>query len=219
MKIIGLKMKAISPLQYYYIPANGGMRTSPFIGDIALKYAFLRQLGEFIIPDPKKTKPTYEELNNFDFWITVAIPEVMAFGNGKDAKYMKNMIRNTMQGIDYNGSNEYPTFKTGSSMYKNFFFVQLLAPGNEFYSYLIYNENRYNDFKIPEAIRVGNNRTGILKIEKCNKDFRAALNMYTLNNIMKKKVYNDNRDFHFHIIVQYYISGFYNKDEVVRIYG
>ena len=45
LKAVPVEIETISPVNYYYIPAAGGMRSSDFIGDIALKYATLHQLG------------------------------------------------------------------------------------------------------------------------------------------------------------------------------
>ena len=156
-----LRLEAISPIQYYYSAADKGMRTSSFIGDIALKYSYLHQIGELSYNEHDQFKPKYDELNDYNFWFTVGINEMLSRGEVNSVSYMKNMLRNTMQGIDYNGTNVEPTFKTGSLMYKNFFFVQLLKPGNVFYTYLFSNEK----LRIPEVLRVGNNKTGILKVE------------------------------------------------------
>lgn len=218
MQILPLKMTAISPIQYFYTAAAGGMRSSNFIGDIALKYAFLRQMGLFKLPEPGKNKPTYRELLDYPFWLTVAIPAKMAYGFGENAVYMKNMIRNTMQGADYNGSNVHPSFKTGQLMYKNFFFVQPLKPGNVFYSYLVYDEKCFNPYSVPELLRVGNNKTGILKIDKCDKDFKAVVNLYTIQNILGKQLKINKNEYVAHLILQYFLVGYYSREEVIGVY-
>lgn len=217
MKCTGLKMTSISPIQYFYTAAAGGMRSSNFIGDIALKYAFIRQSGLFNLPELDKFKPTYTELNNFKFWLTPAISSKMALGHGSDTVFLKNMVRNTMQGIDYNGSNMHPSFKSGQLMYKNFFFTQSIKPGNVFYSYLLMDEG-VTDFKIPEAVRVGNNRTGLLKIEKTKEDFLAVVNLYTITKILGKKLLLYKNEYSSHLILQYYLKGYYNKSEVIEVY-
>jgi len=218
MKILPLKMTAISPIQYFYIAAAGGMRSSNFIGDIALKYAFLRQMGLFKLPEPGKSKPTYEELMDYPFWLTVGISAKMAYGAGDNTIYMKNMIRNTMQGADYNGSNVHPLFKTGQLMYKNFFFVQPLKPGNTFYSYLLYDERYFNSFKLPEIVRVGNNKSGILKVDKCNTDFRAVINLYTIQNILGKILKMNKNEYVSHLVLQYFLMGYYSRSEILDAY-
>ncbi len=217
MQCIPIKMTVISPIQYFFTAANSGMRTSDFIGDIALKYAFLRQLGLFKFPELNKIKPTYKELNDFPFWLTVGISPKMAFGSGNETVFMKNMIRNTMQGADYNGSNVDPTFKTGGLMYKNFFFVQPIKPENVFYSYLVYDQNKYEDFDLPSVVRIGNNRTGMLKIEKTNIDIRAVINLYTMQNIIGKDI-EKKTDYVSNLLLQYYLMGYYNKEEVAKAY-
>ncbi|MGE9811250.1 type I-D CRISPR-associated protein Cas5/Csc1 [Ferroplasma acidiphilum] len=218
MKILPLKMTALSPIQYFYSAAAGGMRSSNFIGDIALKYAFLRQMGLFQLPEPGKSKPTYEELLDYPFWLTVGIPAKMAFGVGDNAVYMKNMIRNTMQGADYNGSNVDPSFKTGQLMYKNFFFVQPLKPGNIFYSYLVYDEKYFDSSNLPELIRVGNNKTGILKVEKCDKIFMGVINVYTIQNILGTKLKINKNEYVSHLILQYFLKGYYSMKEILDVY-
>lgn len=219
MRILPIKMTAISPIQYFYTAAAGGMRSSNFIGDIALKYGFLRQMGLFSLPDPGKSQPTYDEINDYPFWITVGIPRSMAFGKGEESIYMKNMIRNTMQGADYNGSNVHPLFKTGQLMYKNFFFVQPLKPGNIFYSYLVYDEKYFGTFKLPEMVRVGNNKTGIIKIDRTNDEFRSVINLYTFQNIMGKSLSIHKNEYSSHLVLQYFLMGYYSSKEVLEIYG
>ena len=218
MKIIPLKFSTISPIQYFYSAAAGGMRTSDFLGDIALKYSFLRQMGLQELPEPGKSRPTYEELNNYSFWLTVGISEYGALGSGEKTNFMKNMIRNTMQGIDYNGSNVHPSFKSGQLMYKNFFFVQPLKPGNVFYSYLIFDENKFSLKDMPKCIRVGNNKTGILRVDRYLGDIRAVVNVYTVKNIMGKKLEKRKNDFTLNLLLQYNLDGFYSKEEVLGLY-
>ncbi len=221
MKCIGLKMITLSPVQYFFTPAFGGMRSSDFIGDIALKYAFIRQLWPYELPGLTKSQPTYRDdlkKKDYDFWLTPAISPFLAFGRGNETLFMKTMVRNTMQGIDYNGTNSDPTFKTGSLMYKNFFFTQPIRPGNTFYSYLIIGDT-YNDFEIPQAVRVGNNKTGILKVEKTNENFRSVINLYTIMNIMGKSKPVIKNEYSSHLILQYNLKGYYNKDELLDIYG
>ena len=216
MEIIPIKIENISPVNYYYIAASGGMRSSTFIGDIALKYSTLKQMGELDYPSPTKFKPTYEELNDFDFWFTVGISEKLAKGEGKTTQFMKNMTRNTMHGIDYNGTNKYPNAREGSTMYKNFYFQQPLLPGNVFYSYLISKENM--DF--PKVLRVGTGKTGVLKLSKmsASENIQAVLNRYSIENIMGKKITHDGITFSEHLVLQYFLIGMYSMSKVGEIY-
>ncbi|MGP6206919.1 type I-D CRISPR-associated protein Cas5/Csc1 [Cuniculiplasma sp. SKW3] len=216
MEITPLKIETISPVNYYYIAAAGGMRSSSFIGDLALKYAALKQFGLLEYPLPDKFKPTYEELNDFDFWFTVAVNEKIAFEQGSDTLFMKNMIRNTMHGIDYNGTNQYPNAKEGSTMYKNFYFQQPIRPGNLFYCYLI-SKNR---MEIPEAMRVGNGKTGIIKVSKLqSKNFGAVLNLYTIKKIMGLNISREDFPFTENLLLQYYLAGLFSVNEVEEIYA
>lgn len=216
-EVIPLKLEAIAPIQYYYTAADKGMRTSSFIGDIALKYSLLHQLGELTYNEPDKFKPDYGELNRYKFWFTVGVSE-RALGIGTSSSvYMKNMLRNTMQGIDYNGTNFDPSFKTGALMYKNFFFVQMLRPGNIFYT-TIFSEGR---IELPRVLRVGNNKTGILKIEKDQTGFqrKCVINLYTVSNIMKRKLPEMDYEYREQMILQYALVGYLKPEEVAKIYG
>lgn len=216
LKTVPVEIETISPVNYYYIPAAGGMRSSDFIGDMALKYATLHQLGFLEYFKPTKFQPTYDELLNFPFWYTVAINEKMAFGAGKDTLYMKNMIRNTMQAIDYNGTNSYPGFHEGSKMYKNFYFQQPIKPGNLFYSYLLTSEDAPS---LPMTLRVGNNKTGLIKLkEYTGREFMAVINAYTIQNILGKKIPEMNYDYSHHSILQYFLLGMLRKEDIVKIY-
>lgn len=215
MEITALKMESISPINYYYIAAAGGMRTSSFIGDIALKYAALKQMGKLEYPSPSKFKPTYEELNQFDFWFTVGVNEKTSFGSGQGTTYMKNMTRNTMHGIDYNGTNKYPNAREGSNMYKNFYFQQPISPGNIFYSFMISK----NKIEIPATLRVGTGKTGILKLSTINpNDMRAVLNRYTIENIMGKHLPLDNSSFMESLVLQYFLVGMYSANQIRDLY-
>ena len=216
LQVKPLRIETISPVNYYYVPAAGGMRTSNFIGDIAMKYATLHQLGKLDYFHPTKFQPTYEELGKFPFWFTVAINEKMAFEEGKDTIYMKNMIRNTMQGIEYNGTSAFPGFKEGSKMYKNFYFQQPIKPGNVFYAYLI---TLGDDFQVPRVLRVGNNKTGMLKLQEYHgHEFRAVVNAYTIQNVMGKSIPKMDYIYTNHTVLQYFLLGMLKKEELYRIY-
>ena len=217
LQVTPLRIETISPVNYYYIPAAGGMRASNFIGDIALKYATLHQMGEINYSSPTKFQPTYEELAEFPFWFTVAISEKMAFGEGNDTIYMKNMIRNTMQGIDYNGTNSYPGFREGSKMYKNFYFQQPIKPGNIFYAYLI---TTGDSFEMPRVLRVGNNKTGILTLQKYHeREFKAVINAYTIQNVMGKSIPKLDYDYMNHTVLQYFLLGMLKKEDLFGVYA
>ena len=217
LEITLLKIENISPVNYYYIASSGGMRSSSFIGDIALKYATLKQMGELDYPSPTKFKPTYEELNNFDFWYTVAVNEKTAMSEGNGTIFMKNLTRNTMHGIDYNGTNKYPNAREGSTMYKNFYFQQPILPGNIFYTYLITKVK----MEIPPALRVGNGKTGLLKLVKITHSdkVKAVLNRYSIENIMGKKVSSEGLNYTEHMLLQYFLIGMFTKEQLGELYG
>lgn len=217
LEITLLKIENISPVNYYYIASSGGMRSSSFIGDIALKYATLKQMGELNYPSPSKFKPTYEELNNFNFWYSVAINEKIAKGEGNGTYFMKNLTRNTMHGIDYNGTNKFPNAREGSTMYKNFYFQQPILPGNVFYSYLISKSK----IEVPKALRVGNGKTGLLRLEKMENTngIKAVLNRYTIENIMGRNISPEGLSYIEHILLQYFLIGMFSKEQIGELYG
>lgn len=217
LRTIPLRIETISPIHYYFVPAAGGMRTSSFIGDIALKYATLHQQGELDYSSPSKFEPTYSDLLEFPFWFTVAVNERVAFGSGADTLYMKNMIRNTMHGIDYNGSNSYPGFREGSKMYKNFYFQQPIRPGNIFYAYVVTSDD---NLELPTVLRVGNNKTGVITLEEFHeRKFSAVINAYTLKSIIGKDVPQREYSYVDHTILQYFLLGMLNEDDLLRIYA
>jgi len=191
------------------------MRTSSFLGDIAIKYGMLRQMGFLDYPEPTKFQPTYKELNEFDFWPTVGVSEKIAFGDGDSTSFMKNMVRNTMHGIDYNGSNVFPNAKEGSTMYKNFYFQQPIQPGNSFYCFLISKK----ELEIPELIRMGTNKTGMVQVERAESaNFKGVLNYYALQNIMGLTLPSKEVTFSEHLVLQYYLSGMFSMEEIRDVY-
>lgn len=217
-----IRFTVISPLNYYYIQAGRGLRPSPFIGDIALKYALLHGLGMHILPNPGKTKPTYEELAEYRFWFTVAMPPFHSTGNGESGPSLMHAIyRNTMQGIDYNGTNAHPKIRTGSIMYKNFYFQQPIKPGSQFYAFFLSEE----EIILPEALRVGTGRVGCLKLEELQSSFEmhGYINLYTIQNILGKRKTSENlmnRDFQFreHMSLPYYILGPIDPPSLEEVY-
>lgn len=209
-------METISPLNYYYIAAAGGMRSSSFLGDIAIKYGMLRQMGYLNYPNPEQFQPNYKELNQYDFWVTVGVNEKVAFGKGASTAFMKNMTRNTMHGIDYNGSNKFPNAKEGSTMYKNFYFQQPIKPENKFYCFLLTRE----EFKLPDIIRMGTGKTGMVRIKRAKtKNFNAILNYYTLTNIIGLELPKKDLSFAEHLVLQYYLAGFFSNEELPYVYS
>ncbi len=216
MEIIPLELETISPLNYYYIAAAGGMRSSSFLGDIALKYAILHQLGYLNYSEPQKFQPTYKELNDYDFWLTVGVNEKIAFGEGGHTSFMKSMTRNTMHGIDYNGTNLFPNARVGSTMYKNFYFQQPIRPGNKFYCYLLTKSK----IDVPQAIRMGNGKNGIIRIKRVSGgNFKAVLNYYSISNIMDMTLPQVELTFAEHLILQYYLAGMFTREVLHNVYA
>ncbi len=223
MNIQKLRLITLSPLNYYYTEAGSGMLPSNFIGDIALKYALLHQLGLDNFFQPGKRNPTYQEdLVPYKFWFTVAMPPFFSIGKGESTPELTKPIkRNTMQGIDYNGTNVHPLVRTGSIMYKNFYFQQFIKPGNIFYSILISKEH----LELPQVLRLGTGKTGMVKIEIVeNIDIKPYINLYTIKNILKKdEIYKrlSKREFTYfeHFLLQYFVVGPVSMKDIEESYG
>jgi len=220
MKVYDLELMLLSPLQYYGIQSRGGTRTPPFIGDIALTYAMAHQLGIYDYPDPSNFKPSYKkEIPLFNFLFTVSVPISLIENNMWAPIYMKQMYRNTMQGIDYNGTNVFSGNETGSSMYKNFFFTQSLKPGynNKFVGGFI----AFDEHILPiNTLRVGNGKTGVVKItyRESNRSSQFYINQYTVENIFDKKLPNINYKNIYYPIHPYKILGPINESELNSIF-
>jgi len=223
MRIRKIRATVISPINYYLIQGGRIERPGNFIGDIAIKYAILHQIGIGEFFKVSCYKPDYRELTEYDFWPTVAIPEGFDRNDFSDLPIlMKPMIRNTMQGIDVDGSNTHRKINTGSIMYKNFYMQQFIKPGNVFFFYIVDNGN----LDIPSVLRVGTGKVGALKMEEVPySHMNAFVNLYTVKNILGKLVeFNSLNSMNFpfsqHISLPYYIVGPLNSEELlVRIYG
>ena len=74
MKILNVEFRLIAPLQYYSTQSAGGMRTAPFIGDIALTYSMAHSMGIMNYPPADRFKPNYNEIKDLPFLFTVAVP-------------------------------------------------------------------------------------------------------------------------------------------------
>ncbi|WP_153280205.1 type I-D CRISPR-associated protein Cas5/Csc1 [Thermoplasma sp. Kam2015] len=218
MRVRGIKLTAIEPINYYYQPSGRGNRSSQFIGDIALKYAMLHQLGIDNIPFTNRFKPEYEELKRYNFWFSVAVPGFMAGLDEGNIELFKPLIRNTLQGIDYNGSNVHPAIKVGQVMYKNFYFQQPIKPGSKFYA-IILDDGKW---PLPQVLRVGTGKTGVLKIEEIEPEgIKIYINLYTLRNIISldiNKLQNIKMEFSEHVVLQYFIAGPINIEQFISLY-
>ncbi len=210
MRAVKLKLTNISPLNYYYSQGGQLERPSTFIGDIALKYSMLHQLGLGNFFDAGSYQPNYSELTGYDFWFTVAMPLNDSTGQLMGVDFMKPIIRNTMHGIDFNGSNVHPEINAGSSLYKNFYMQQYLKPGNKFIAYFISEK----EMDLPPVLRVGTGKGGLIKVEKVRDDnqIKAYVNLYTIRNIIRKtdvydKISKMTLPYFEHITLPYIIVG------------
>lgn len=220
MKIFNVELKLIAPLQYYSTQSAGGMRTAPFIGDIALTYAMAHSMGFIDYPPLDRFKPNYGEILEFPFLFTVAVPDSLSKYGEWTAEYMKQMTRNTMLGIDYNGTNMYPGYRVGSNMYKNFYFVQMMKPSIDyaFNTGLIIKDNNLSI--LPNALRVGNSKTGILSLtyRESKPNSTYYINRYTVENIYGKNLPDMDFETIYHPVHQYHILGPVSQENVLSIF-
>lgn len=220
MKLINVEIRLMSPLQYLSDQSAGGMRTAPFIGDIALTYSMAHSMGMIDYPPSDRFKPHYEEIKDFPFLFTVAVPQSLVKYGEWTAEYMKQMTRNTMHGIDYNGTNMYPGYRVGSNMYKNFYFVQMMKPDMNFTfnAALIIKGEKFSN--LPSALRVGNSKTGIISLSYRNfvSESMYYINRYTVENIFQKKLPNWDFEVAYHPVHQYHILGPVSENRVISIF-
>jgi len=208
------EIENISPVQYYTIQSSHGMLTGPFIGDIALDYATAYYYGDINYHNINIKKPDYSEIKKFHTLWSIAVPSNLILNNNFSLEYMKMFIRNTMHGIDYNGTNVSPDYpRVGSNMYKNFFFVQPIKPGNLFYA-AVKTDLKINE--LPESLRIGNNKTGIIKIKYNEiKNNNIYINLFTIKKIFNKNIEAKNI---YYFINNYIIVGPVSADDFDEIY-
>jgi len=121
-------------------------------------------------------KARYSELKESPYLPSVFRPDENEFN------YLPSLSRNTLVGIETFGTNEGPTTRTGSSMYSNFYFTQPIAMGSKFKGYIMKEESA----KIPETIRVGNQRQCLLRLSQSSTEEVSPgwVNMYTLQHVV-----------------------------------
>lgn len=222
-EILEADLRIISPVQYYSTQSARGTRTSPFLGDIALTYSMAHQLGDLPYPPYDRRKPEYGEIKSLGYLFTVGVPESLWPSLEWTPAYMKHMFRNTMLGIDHNGTSADPYYTHGSFMYKNFFFVQPLKPdlNLSYKAYLIL----FNKFEknIPETLRIGNGKTGMVSVRvsksEGNVKFPMFLNQYTVENIYGKKLPLSDYRVVYNQVNQYRIVGPVEESKLYSIFS
>ncbi len=174
MNKVPIKATCLSPLQYHSVQAARGTKTAPIVGDIALSYALNDRMGILDYKRVGNLKPHYEELMEGSYLSTVLY--------GEDVHYLPTLTRNTMQGIEVDGSNRDPRIKESGNMYSNFFFIQPINAGSTFKGFVFTEDGK----DIPPAVRVGNQLQCLLKLEIVDeKDVdKGWVNLYTLQHIL-----------------------------------
>ncbi|PWJ43867.1 type I-D CRISPR-associated protein Cas5/Csc1 [Sediminitomix flava] len=173
MKIYALKLTLLNHL-FYFTESTNGSRTGDFIGDLALTYAFRPWLAPTDEAIPFRAKPEYEEIADWGFYCTLAIPQ--------KTKPTNVYARNTLFHAD--GMYDKPSFESAAkSPFKSFFHVQGIQATSEFHCFLIAKE----EVKLPPTIRVGNGKETLVKVEEIDRDKQS----FWLNAFTHKKVFNN----------------------------
>lgn len=213
MQVIPLKITLLSHFFNYSRLTNQGAITSDFIGDIALSYALNRVLKIENFYQEFRTRPNYEELSILPYSFTVARP----FNFELTPIY----IRNTLFNVD-----GYPDLQaielSGKSPFKNFFKVQGVQVGSEFFTYLICKTD-FN-LRFPIVIRIGTGRETLALLDKDEhiENEEVWLNVYSLKNIFNNfdPAVKYIKNYRFEFRLQNYIlwKGI-NQEDLQQIYG
>ncbi|BDD07547.1 type I-D CRISPR-associated protein Cas5/Csc1 [Aureibacter tunicatorum] len=167
MKIYKLRLTLLNHL-FYFTEMTNGSRTGNFIGDLALTYAFRPYLAPANKPIPFRDKPEYEEIKDWGYYCTMAMPERSQPTN----VYTKNTLFNTDGFFDTKSLED-----TAKSPFKNLVHVQGVEAQSTFLCYLVSK----NDLDIPPTIRVGNGRETLVAVEEIETSEQGDLwlNAYT----------------------------------------
>jgi len=179
IKVRKATYRILNNLFYYSIPtAPSGATTYPMLGDLALAFAIAKNLGEHPRRHVPPIKPDYTVIRDFSFRVTVGKPV--------DWRYTQYYTRKTS--FWDGGFNNDIELKTGSYLFKSFFYNQGIQAGAVFEGYIIdLADNLSESF----TIRVGLGRETL--VEVILKDISNIetfsdvwLNGYTLNEVLKK---------------------------------
>ena len=174
MHIQPIKLTLLNHL-FYYTEVSGGSSsasiTGNFIGDLALSYAFKRQLAPMANGYEHRKQAHYDEIKAFGFYCTIAQPLAV--------QRTENYIQNTLFNVDgfYDADR---IQKSAKSPFKNFRQVQGIAATSTFSAVLLSARPQ----TLPPTIRIGTGRNTLVQVEAVappNTD--VWLNAFTLKTV------------------------------------
>ena len=154
--------------------AAGATVTYGWIGDIALSYSIIYSLGynKNITFKYNSHKPDYNQIKNFEFITSIALPESMV-----------QKTRSYDFATSFISDGYYPVSlanKIKRSPFRNWIKKQGLLPGNKFYFYIAFKDN----INLPDkfTIRLGNMKSSIASVKKIEKKSNDLIwvNLFTL---------------------------------------
>lgn len=174
MHIQPIKLTLLNHL-FYYTEVSGGSSsasiTGNFIGDLALSYAFKRQLAPIANGYEYRKQANYSEIKDFGFYCTIAQPLA--------TQRTENYIQNTLFNVDgfYDADR---IQKSAKSPFKNFRQVQGIAANSTFSAVLLSGTPQV----LPPTIRIGTGRNTLVQIEATSPDDTDVwLNAFTLKTV------------------------------------
>lgn len=160
MKITPIRATTLSPFNYGHLPVQGGVATIPeIIGDRAVAFALAAALGMMracvVLPD----KDYRGHL--------AAMPWRLSVLETKNPRLLPPLARRSDLGVE-GGYPDRVRRAAAIGNFKEFFSIQEVPTGQD-YNGAVFGENPFE--LVPDAsdvivVRIGSNRTGMLKIER-----------------------------------------------------
>lgn len=182
MEYIPVRATTLSPMQYHSYQMARGTKTARFIGDLSLAFALNEATGKMDNSRHYRGYPDYKgDLEDSHYYATVFKPE--------DVEHLPALTRITMQGAEW-GLSKHPaeimkmTKVIPSNTFGSYFQTQSVAPGSTFLGYIL-----SEDGELPSTVRVGNQKEGLLKLERVEEDEIESVwvNLFTLREIFGLK--------------------------------
>jgi len=171
MSHVGLKLTTLTPFNYGHLLVSGGVATIPdVINDRAVVFALCAALGKMsrslVLPE-KDVLGHMREIPWRTSLFTTDVPRLL-----------RPIARRSDLGIE-GGYQDQVQRASSSGNFKEYFTIQEVPAYQEFYGIL---DGEVDPFEIAEAdefcIRVGSNRTGMVRVEKANVS-KVRLNVAT----------------------------------------
>jgi hypothetical protein len=154
-----IRATTLTPFNYGHLAVQGGVATIPdIIGDRALAFALAAALG---IMRACVVLPGKDYRGHL-----AAMPWRLSVLETKDPRLLPPLARRSDLGVE-GGYPEKVRRAAASGNFKEFFSIQEMPPGQD-YRGAVFGENPFE--RVPDAgdtivVRIGSNRTGMLKIE------------------------------------------------------